>query len=223
MVGEGLSILPVFSFGRISRHSAVNLGEGVNQGRDRIVSFNRLTAISSLLPFFRSAGFVFFFNSKKYLHLRNSNPSFLVASCCCFKKYEQENQRFAEDSFHALLAVGKNDSENFVIAFTSTQSFKKLETKDRSDFFPRRKVDHRRNEIIQGMNTYVTENGKMARTRSTAAGNNEDNTNPFVPPSFSFPLSLPWKTVDDGEIVVCSVYTRKSGEYTAVHGGKTPI
>jgi len=26
MVGEGLSIPPVFSFGRISRHSAVNLG-----------------------------------------------------------------------------------------------------------------------------------------------------------------------------------------------------
>lgn len=61
MVGEGLSIPPVFSFGRISRHSAVNLGgERVNQGRNGIVSFNRLTAISSLLPFFRSAGFVFF-------------------------------------------------------------------------------------------------------------------------------------------------------------------
>lgn len=58
--------------------------------------------------------------------------------------------------------------------------------------------------------------GKWAGTRYTGAGNNEDNTNPFVPPSFPPPLPLPSKTVGHGEIVVCSVYTRKSGEYTTV-------
>lgn len=79
MVGEGLSIPPVFSFGRISRHSAVNLGgERVNQGRNGIVSFNRLTAISSLLPFFRSAGFVFFSPTLFFNNQRSRKNTFEI-------------------------------------------------------------------------------------------------------------------------------------------------
>lgn len=64
----------------------------------------------------------------------------------------------------------------------------------------------------------------MARTRYTATGNNEDNTNTFVPPSFSFPIP---SLGHDGEIVVFRLYTEIGGEYTPCRdrwiGAKLPI
>lgn len=106
MVGEGLSIPPVFSFGRISRHSAVNLGGWTRGATGSLVLIVWLLLVLSSLSFVPRDSFSFLqlFSSttrgreKKYL--RNSNSSFSPRLVGVSKSInQQENQSIRRGFF----------------------------------------------------------------------------------------------------------------------------
>lgn len=204
MVGEGLSIPPVFSFGRISRHSAVNLGGWTRGATGSLVLIVWLLLVLSSLSFVPRDSFSFLqlFSSttrgreKKYLRLRIS-PFPLVLSVFQKISTNKKTNRFVEDSFHALERRKRSGKFcNPIFHLDPSKSFKKSETNDRSDFFPpsKSRPPPEWNNLAYEY-TRKPKMGKWAGTRYTGAGNNEDNTNPFVPPSFPPPLPLPPKTM----------------------------